>query len=128
MSVEWFNVRHFSTASCGGGVDSNSFCIRLNYTNGDIFMDYAYMGLCQGGGAPSTDQVVGISPGGGISLANNVDLSTNPSAVGATDALYEDFSQGIFGPFDLGGGLGGGINIGCYLPTGGNGIGPYNHF
>ena len=105
LEVEWFDVIHAPIASCGylgsQKQDSNTFCVKLFKNTNDIRFLYGGMALCQGGTAPSISQIVGISPGNGLSAPNNGDLSAG-GAVGASQALYEDFSQAVYGSFDLG--------------------------
>jgi len=101
FAVEWYDVRHFSSANCGNGKDTNTFSVTLSYATGEIEFGYGAMLLCQQGSAPSPDQVVGISPGNGGSVANNIDLSGGLNVGGSNLAMYEDFSQTVFGPFDL---------------------------
>jgi hypothetical protein len=99
--VEWFDVRHYG-AGCTNVGDSNTFGAKLAYASGDIELRQGLMLLCGPGTAPSIDQLAGISPGGNLSLPNNVDLSLPPNAaVNASDAIYESFALGVYGPYDL---------------------------
>ena len=118
FEVEWNLVPTFGCATS----PDNTFCAVLDQATNDITMLYAGMGLCNGA---STDILVGVSPGGGLSLANNGDLWSGVPAfhtgLAPLDAAYEDFSLGAFGPFDLGLGSGNsGISI-----TSSFGSGPY---
>ncbi|MAG58799.1 MAG: hypothetical protein CMJ83_21125 [Planctomycetes bacterium] len=115
FDVSWINVPHFA-AAVG---DANSFCASLNLVTGEISLGWDTMGL---NGGTSVDQIVGISPGSGLSLANNVDLSLPFAALSVNDAIYEDFSQVAFGAFDLA------VNTRLFQPTGGPGAGPYQVF
>ena len=116
--IEWFDVRHFACQNVG---DSNTFCAVLTYATGDIMMAQGLMVLCPT--SPSIDQLVGISPGGGLSLPNNVDLTAGPNAaINANDAIYEDFGQAIYSPYDLGSPFGP-PTVQIFLSVSGNG--PY---
>ena len=125
LTIEWFDVRAFGLATCGGGVDSNSFCVTLTYPTNNIDMTWGFMGLC---GGTVLDTIVGISPGGMLSTPFNVDLTAGPTPnPSGTGAIYEDFSQAAFGTFDLGApGCGGlpGESI-DFVSFAGTGFGPY---
>ncbi len=128
LAVEWFDVRHYGLVDCGLGAsgfqDSNTFCIELDYASGNITIRHGVMTLCSGSATPSTDQLVGISPGFGSSAVNNVDLSAGLAvAPSAGSALYEDFGLAIFGAFDLGSTWG--AVSGLTFTGNGAGAGPY---
>lgn len=86
--------------------DSNNFGLLLFWNglgfDGGMFCDYGPMLGC--GGSEYDRWITGVTPGGNLSGFNNVDLSIagGVTAFGPLDALYEDFSLGFFGPFDLG--------------------------
>jgi hypothetical protein len=133
FEIEWFDVRHYGTTACGGGVDSITFGAQLTYATGQIELKHQLMLRCTLGTAPSSTQLVGIGPGAGLSLANNVDLSApgGAMAVNPMDALYEDFSIAAFSSsFDLGHWAGTPSNETTitFLGSGGVGVGPYLSF
>jgi len=109
----WDQVPHFASAG-----DSNTFCAELDLTTGIVTCG---ADLCTLANGTSFDTITGISPGGNLSGPNNIDLSTSSgyTAPGATDAVYEDFFQGLYGPWDLS------YSSTVFLPTGGPGVGPY---
>ena len=130
FEIEWYDVRHFGTTTCGGGVDSNTFGAQLTYATGQIEMKHQLMLRCTLGTTPSSTQLVGIGPGASLSLANNVDLSTpgGMTAVNAMDAIYEDFTLSAYSPsFDLGhwAGTPSTETTITFLGSGGAGVGPY---
>lgn len=94
VSVAWVGVPHFGA----GAGDLNSFCATLELVTGNITVFWDTLDL---NGGISVDQIVGISPGGNLSGANNIDLSVPFPGVNAMDAVYEDFGQAAFGVFDL---------------------------
>ncbi|MAB88936.1 MAG: hypothetical protein CMJ90_05705 [Planctomycetes bacterium] len=114
VTVVFNAVPHF--ASTG---DANTFCAILDLVAGGITMSWDTMGLGLG---LSVDTLVGIGPGGGISPANNIDLSAPFPGINATDAVYEDFAQLIYSPFDLA------LQTKTFFPGGGPGTGPYSVF
>ena len=68
--------------------DSNTFGLQLTYSQGLIEIKHGVMLLCSTGATPSSDQIVGISPGQGLSSFNNVDLTATPNlAPGSRIAL-----------------------------------------
>ncbi len=87
------------------GGDNNTFCMSIELDNsgaipGTVSIAMLTMQLAAGNdGLP----IVGITPGGGLSLPNSIDLSTVATTPylpsNATDAVYEDFLQA--GVFDL---------------------------
>jgi hypothetical protein len=104
MAIEWFDVPTFGTAPAS---DSNTFCIRLFYGDGSMYMDFGRMDRA---GGTYNDIVTGVSPGGGLSAANNVNISSSAGAapgvsgIGFSGAVYETFAAGAYSPgFDLGG-------------------------
>jgi hypothetical protein len=106
FAVEWNDVRTWNgfavPGSCGGGFqDSNTFSAVLHTPTGQIQFGYAAMILCQGGSAPTSDQVVGLSPGFNGSFPNNIDLSDAPNLGASGLAMYEDFGQHVYGEFDF---------------------------
>jgi len=108
----WFAVPEFGLA---GSI--NTFCASLDLTTGIIGCSYDFMSTS---GNPNA--LVGISPGGGLGIANNVDLSTGPNlGTTASSPVYEDFTQAAYGPFDLA------LTTHTYFPTG-IGTGPYTQF
>ncbi|HMS16517.1 MAG TPA: hypothetical protein PKA37_06725 [Planctomycetota bacterium] len=125
INIEWWDV-----PAWGFPNDSNSFCVRLNYSSGLIYCDFGRMDV--GAGTINTI-VTGVTPGGNLSLANNVDISSSagvaPAVGGAlpTDAVYEAFGLGVFSAgFDLGGDIPTQtVRAHDIAPTGGNGVGPY---
>ena len=101
FAVEWYNVRHYSLANCGGNTDSNTFAVFLDLTTGEIEFGYGTMMLCQQGSAPSSDQVVGISPGASaMQPLNNIDITAGYSGL-PNQPIYEDFGLSTYGDFDL---------------------------
>ena len=127
MEIEWSNVRHFGNGCLNVG-DSNTFGARLDFATGVIEVKHGVMLLCTTGGSPSTDAIVGISPGLSLSSPNSINLDApgGNTAPGALDALYEDFAIGTFGGFDLGAGTYPQCETTLtFTPTGGVGTGPY---
>jgi len=126
INIEWWDV-----PAWGFPNDSNSFCVRLNYSSGLIFCDFGRMDV---GGGTVNDYITGVTPGGGLSLANNVDISSTAGlappvvAAGALDAIYENFGAAVFSTgFDLGGDIPTQtVRAHDIAPTGGNGVGPYS--
>ena len=101
FAVEWFDVRHYGSG-CAGGVDSNTFCTILYMDPlGYITFGYGFMGLCGAGTSPSLDTIVGITPGLAFSQPNNIDMTAGTNVGTNASAMYEDFSQQTYGPFDM---------------------------
>lgn len=112
FSATWANVPMFASN------DQNTFCASLDSATGVITLTYQQVPLTIG---LTTDpnQVVGISPGQGISGPNNIDFSMALPfmAANATDAIYEDTA--LTPGFDLQ------FSTLTFVPLGGTGIGPY---
>ena len=110
FTATWFQVPEFGVPGT-----SNSFCCTLDLATGLINVFHDQMSI-----AGANNGIVGISPGGNLSLANNVDLNVGPNlALMPNDAIYEDFTAAVFGPFDLA------VSTHIYIPAGGIGTGPY---
>jgi hypothetical protein len=114
VTVAWNAVPHFAATG-----DANTFCATLDLVAGVITTACDVMGL---GNGASIDTLVGIGPGQALSGPNNVDLSVPFPGVNAMDAVYEDFAQGLYGPFDLA------TQTKTFIPGGGPGTGPYSVF
>ena len=104
----------------GSGGDNNTFSMGIELATGIITITTQQMDLAAGNdGLP----IVGITPGGGLSMSNNQDLSmvagTPYLAPGASDAIYEDFllSGGVYDLMNP--------TTVTFTPSGGAGVGPY---
>lgn len=111
VSTTWYQVPEF-----GNPTSIGSFCATLDLVTATIVTSCDGMSI-QG----SNNSIIGISPGGGLSGPNNIDLTMGPNlGLMANDALYEDFSQGAFGGFDAA------FSSFTWLPSGATiGAGPY---
>jgi len=103
----------------GSAGDNNTFTMGIELATGIVTITTQQMDLAAGNaGLP----IVGITPGGGLSMSNHQDLSTVGGtpylAANATDAIYEEFL--ISGVFDLAN-----PTTITFTPSGGLGLGPY---
>lgn len=115
LTATWMNVPMF------GASDQNTFCTSLDVATGVIMMHWDQMQLMPGSGAHLT-QVVGISPGGGLSGPNNLDISATSLpyiAPNTNDAIYEDTALPPSTGFDLS------FQVRTFVPSGALGMGPY---
>lgn len=114
-----FQLNFQNCDNWASGGDNNTFSFGIDITTGIITITTQQMDLAAGNnGLP----ILGITPGGGLSAANNQDASmfagTPYLAPGAMDAIYEDFN--LSGAFDLTN-----PTTITFTPSGGAGIGPY---
>lgn len=109
FTATWFTVPEFGMAGT-----SSTFCATLDVLTGMITIGIDDTTL-----SGNADGLIGISPGNGLSAPMNADLSAGPiAALGASDAIYEDFVLGAFGTMDMA------FTLHTYTPSG-IGAGPY---